>query len=158
MISWSDSPLVVMPNNLVGSLLCGGISGAVGRTLTAPLSRLLTMSQTNITGGESLAAMSKRIINKEGIKVRRRGRNMDYFFFFFFFFLLGVLARKWGDAAQNRSFSCHESCHFRTAPSLDERTKLWRITCCERHFGWSSCRLIWFFYYYYSHSLLLLLI
>jgi hypothetical protein len=31
MICWSDSPLILMPNNLIGSLICGGISGAVGR-------------------------------------------------------------------------------------------------------------------------------
>jgi Ca2+-binding EF-hand superfamily protein len=71
MVCFSDSPLVVLPHNVLGSLACGGLSGAVGRTVTAPLSRLLTMAQ--ISEKESMSQLARGVMQREGVKGFWRG-------------------------------------------------------------------------------------
>lgn len=71
MVCFSDSPLVVLPNNVVGSLVCGGLSGAVGRTMTAPMSRLLMLAQTSEK--QTLSQLSRGVFESEGVRGFWRG-------------------------------------------------------------------------------------
>lgn len=74
MTCWSDSPFVIRPASVIASLIFGAFSGAVGRTVTAPISRMGILTQVS-TGKEKESALSmcRRIYRHEGLGGMYRG-------------------------------------------------------------------------------------
>eukprot|EP01126_Amoeba_proteus_P049879 TRINITY_DN5854_c0_g1_i2.p1 TRINITY_DN5854_c0_g1~~TRINITY_DN5854_c0_g1_i2.p1 ORF type:complete len:282 (+),score=26.32 TRINITY_DN5854_c0_g1_i2:751-1596(+) len=59
--------------------LCGGVSGALSKTLTAPLTRLNIMLQIKKVSGENISSLNlfKRTINEEGVLSLWRGNGVN---------------------------------------------------------------------------------
>lgn len=73
MTCWADSPFVTRPASVMTSLLCGGVSGIIGRTVTAPVSRLGILAQVEIGPKTSAKEMTRRIWAREGLRGFWRG-------------------------------------------------------------------------------------
>ena len=66
MCCWADSPFVMRAPSVYTTLFCGALAGIVGRTATAPISRMGIIAQVQ-TESENFWTVVKRIKQREGL-------------------------------------------------------------------------------------------